>query len=120
MKPETQIEQAIIDNNIGMYDICKDSIDNFEYWIAGPYMGGKVPIGLDLCTFPEGNWAKFTTKGPLPKSLQTLNTYIWDEWMKKEGLKHGAYGNVTIEVYSNGDSSSNDYECGIWVPVKEL
>ena len=32
--------------------------------------------------------------------------------------KYQANGMATLEVYSSGDPQSADYECGIWVPVK--
>ena len=118
MKPETPIEEAIVTNGIGMFAICTESENGFEYWIAGLYRGGDVPEGLELYSFPESNWAVFTTKGACPKSLQTLNTYVWQEWFPNEGQKYSANGMATLEVYSSGDPQSPDYECGIWVPVK--
>lgn len=30
-------------------------------------------------TFPESDWAMFSAKGPLPGSLQALNTRVWEE-----------------------------------------
>lgn len=30
-------------------------------------------------TFPESDWAVFSAKGPLPDSLQALNTRVWEE-----------------------------------------
>ncbi len=40
MKPETEIEEAILKNGIGMFAICAESQNGFEYWIAGQYQGG--------------------------------------------------------------------------------
>lgn len=118
MKPETLVEKAILANGIGMFAICTESENGFAYWIAGLYRGGDVPEGLELYTFPESNWAVFTTKGACPESLQTLNTYVWQEWFPNEGQKNQANGMATLEVYSSGDPQSADYECGIWVPIK--
>jgi len=59
MKPETPVEAAILENGIGMFAICADGENGFAYWIAGLYKGGKVPEGLELFTFPEGDWAIF-------------------------------------------------------------
>ena len=39
MKPETPIEEAIVTNGIGMFAICTESENCFEYWIAGLYRG---------------------------------------------------------------------------------
>lgn len=118
MVPETPMERAILENSIGMFAICDEKEDGFEYWIAGLYKGGEVPEGLKLYTFPESDWAMFSAKGPLPGSLQTLNTYVWQEWYPNEGKRYMSGGNVMMEVYTPGNMQSPDYECGIWVPVK--
>ena len=118
MVPETPIEQAILENGIGMFAICDEKENGFEYWIAGLYKGGEVPEGLALYSFPECDWATFSAKGPLPGSLQALNTYVWQEWYPNEGRQYTGNGNAMLEVYTPGDMQSPDYECGIWVPLK--
>ena len=95
MKPETPVEEALLANNIGMFAICTESENGFDYWIAGLYQA-------------------------MPEALQTLNTYVWQEWFPNEGQKFQANGMATLEVYSAGDPQSPDYECGIWVPVKKI
>ena len=118
MKPENDVERAILENGIGMYAICSESECGFTYWIAGLYQGGAVPEGLELYSFPESSWAVFTARGPMPGSLQTLNTVVWQEWFPNEGQKYHANGTATLEVYSAGNPQSPDYECGIWVPIQ--
>ena len=88
-----------------------------ENAVEKAYKGGEVPGGLELYSFPASEWAVFTTKGPMPASLQTLNTAVWQEWFPNEGQKYHANGNATLEVYSAGNPQSPDYECGIWVPI---
>jgi len=117
MTPETDVEKAILANGIGLFAICNETADGFEYWIAGLYQGGDVPEGLRLYTFPESEWAKFSAKGPLPGSLQTLNTQVWQEWYPSVADQHQGNGMAMLEVYSAGDMRSPDYECGIWIPV---
>ena len=117
MQPETAVEQAILENGVGLFAICDEQEGAFEYWIAGLYKGGQVPEGLKLYTFPESDWAMFSAKGALPKSLQDLNTQVWQEWYPTEGQKYMGNGNAMLEVYSPGDMQSPDYECGIWVPI---
>ena len=108
-------------SNVGrLFAICSESENGFLYWIAGLYQGGDVPEGLELYSFPASDWAIFTAKGPMPESLQTLNTAVWQEWFPNEGQKFQANGKATLEVYSQGDPQSLDYECGIWVPVQEV
>lgn len=118
MLPETPTEKAILENSIGMFAICDEKESGFEYWIAGLYKGGEVPVGLKLYSFPESEWAMFSAKGPLPDSLQALNTYVWQEWYPNEGRRYMGNGSAMLEVYTPGDMQSPDYECGIWVPVK--
>lgn len=117
MEPKTPTEKAILENNIGMFAICKEKENCFDYWIAGLYKGGEVPDGLELYTFPEGDWAIFSAKGSLPGSLQNLNTHVWQEWYPGEGKKHMGNDCVMLEVYTPGDMQSPDYECGIWVQL---
>ena len=118
MQPENAVEHAILENGIGMYAICAESENGFAYWIAGLYRGGEVPEGLELFSFPAGEWAVFTTRGPIPESLQALNKAVWQEWLPHEGQKRGANGRATLEVYSAGNPQSPDYECGILVPIR--
>ena len=61
----------------------------------------------------------FSAKGPLPGSLQALNTQVWQEWYPNEGQKYRGNDNAMLEVYSPGDMRSSDYEFGIWVPIRK-
>lgn len=54
MQPETDVEKAILDNGIGMFAICADAENGFEYWIAGLYQGGAVPAGPGVACHPAG------------------------------------------------------------------
>ena len=118
MQPETPMEKAILENGIGLFAICDEKEGAFEYWIAGLYRGGEVPEGLKKRAFPEGDWAMFSTKGPLPGSLQALNAQVLQEWLPGEGRRCGADGKTMLEVYAPGNMRSPGYECGIWVPVR--
>ena len=113
------MEQALLENRIWIwrFAICEQKADCFEFWIAGLYRGGAVPEGLKLYRFPESDWAVFSARGPLPGSLQTLNTYIWQTWYPAEGQQVVGNGAAALEVYSAGDMQSPDYACGIWVPI---
>ncbi len=117
MKPENPLEAAVLENRIGMFAICVNGEGGFDYWIAGLYQGGDVPEGLELYTFPAGDWAVFTAKGPIPESLQALNTEVWEEWIPRNGQKYQADTKATLEVYAAGDNRSADYESGIWIPI---
>ena len=117
--PETPLEQAIVENRIGMYGICLDDRgdDQFQYLIAGPYAGGNVPEGLTVHAFPALTWAKFRSTGPLPGALQAINTRIFREWLPGNP-DWAADRNCTVEYYAPGDPQAADYECAIWLPVR--
>ena len=102
MQPETAVEKAILENGVGLFAICYEKEGSFEYWIAGLYKGGQVPEGLKLYTFPESDWAQFSAKGPLPGSLQELNTQVWQEWYPNEGQKYRGNGNAMLEFEAPG------------------
>lgn len=114
-------EQAIIDNCVGEYGVCIDDLGGgrFRYLIAGKYTGGAVPESMKLVELPAGDWAKFKCVGPIPASLQALNTQVFREWLpgNPDYEISGAYN---LEWYScDGDKCDADYESGIWVPVKK-
>ena len=119
--PANPCEQALVDNCIGEYGVCIDDIpgNRFRYLIAGRYTGGPVPEGMVLYEFPRGEWAVFNCVGPMPESLQSLNTRIFREWLPGNP-DYELSGNATVEWYDcvNGEKSDPDYHSAIWVPVK--
>lgn len=119
-KPETAIERAIVENNIGMFGVCLEegSPNFFTYMAAGHYKGGGVPEGLTVREIPEASWAKFQVTGPLPGALQTLNTQIFQEWLPGNPDYELAFP-VNLELYGVGDGNSANYESAIWLPVTE-
>ena len=110
--------RAIIDNCIGEYGVCIDNAGKLRYLIAGRYTGGDVPDGMTLFEFPQGEWVKFKCKGPMPDALQSLNTKVFKEWLPGNPEFEIA-GGYNIEWYScDGEKTDENYESGIWVPVK--
>lgn len=119
MKPENAEEQAVLDNQIGCFGVCIMAEDGskFEYMIAGEYKGGEIPLSMKLYEFPESDWIMFSAKGVMPEALQKLNDYIWCEWCKEHEGEYDLGVDANIEWYSCGNPKSEDYECGIWLPV---
>ena len=113
-------EQAIIDNCIGEYGVCIDDVGGgkFRYLIAGHYTGGEVPEGMTLYEIPGGEWAKFRGVGPVPESLQSLNTQIFREWLPGNP-DYEMTGSCNLEWYScDGWKTDADYQFAIWLPVR--
>ena len=101
-----------------MLGICINNTEGleFEYGIGSlkDYCN-EVPEGFKQIDIPEHLWGKFYTKGKMPKAIQNL----WKEvigWI--ENSEYEIAANYDFECYSEGDSDSDDYVSGIWVPLK--
>ena len=105
----------------GMFGICydenKDS-KSFSYMIADIHNPDReIPDGYVTKTFPAVTWAIFPCKGAMPKALQDVNTRIWNEWLPN-CREYELAGNYNIEMYTDGDTNSDDYYSEIWIPVR--
>ena len=111
----------------GMFGINIDpqmGNDKFEYLIADIYNPAMdIPEGFTVRTIPAFTWAVFPCKGPLPQSLQGVNTKIFSEWLPALQDYEFAAGYCT-EMYDAPDkypkgTSDENYYTEIWVPVKK-
>lgn len=111
----------------GMFGINIDpkmGNESFEYLIADIYNPCMdIPDGFTVKTIPAFTWAIFPCKGPLPGSLQNVNTKIFSEWLP--ALKDFEFtAGYCIEMYDdptkypNGTSDEN-YYTEIWIPVRK-
>lgn len=120
--PANDYEKALVENCIGEYGVCIDDLGSgkFRYLIAGKYTGGNVPEGMVLYEFPMSDWAVFDCIGPMPESLQSLNTRIFKEWLPGNP-DYEIAGNANVEWYDslNGEKSDPDYHSAIWIPVRK-
>jgi len=105
----------------GMYGVCMDSDGvKFDYMIADNYLPwNEIPEGYETRVIPAGTWAVFPCRGPLPKSLQDVNTKIWSEWLPS-CKEYKLAGNYNIELYTPPTENPDDYYCEIWVPVEKI
>ncbi len=104
----------------GVFGVCVDMDGkDFDYWIADNYVPWEnVPEGCDTRVIPGGLWAEFKCKGPLPNSLQSVNTQIWSEWLPS--LKgYTLAGNYSIEMYCPPAEKPEDTLSYIWIPLKK-
>lgn len=64
--------------------------------------------------------AVFDCIGPIPESLQSLNTRIFKEWLPGNP-DYELCGNANVEWYDcvNGEKTDKDYHSAIWIPVKK-
>lgn len=111
----------------GMFGINIDpqmGNEKFEYIIADIYNPSvDIPDGLTVRTIPAFTWAVFPCKGPLPYSLQGVNTKIFSEWLPALQDYEFAAG-YCVEMYDapnkypNGTNDEN-YYTEIWIPVRK-
>ncbi len=88
----------------------------FEYYIAVSSTK-TVPEGMEEYQVPACTWAIFECKGPMPGAIQKMQERIMTEWFPESGYQYA--DGPDIELYGEGDQSSDDYICWIWVPVKK-
>lgn len=107
--------------NVGKYGICIDegtTGNELLYLIAGDYNGNPIQEGFKAVKIPTLTWAKFICIGPMPESLQSLNTRIFNEWLPENEDYEIAAG-YNIELYEKGDINDSNYRSEIWIPVKK-
>ncbi|MDR2600547.1 MAG: effector binding domain-containing protein, partial [Oscillospiraceae bacterium] len=107
----------------GQFGICFDHNTNsklFNYMIADSIEGKEnVPDKFTKKEIPAKTWAVFPVKGAMPKALQDVNSEIWGQWVPN-CKEYDIDGNINIEMYSCGDTNSDDYYSEIWIPVKKV
>lgn len=104
----------------GMFGVCSDMDGtNFDYWIADLYMPWEeYPQECSTYQIPEGLWALFKCVGPLPGSMQSVNTKIWSEWLPS--LKeYELAGNYSLEFYLPPAKNPADTVSYIAIPIKK-
>ncbi|MCR4840578.1 MAG: AraC family transcriptional regulator [Lachnospiraceae bacterium] len=105
----------------GMFGICADMDGkNFNYLIADLYEPWKdIPDGCETFQVPGGLWAVFMCKGPMPESMQQVNTQIWSEWLPS--LKgYTLAGNYSMEFYLPPAKNPADTLNYICIPLKKV
>ena len=105
----------------GTFGICTDMDGkNFDYWIADLYLPWEdIPEGCCTYQIPGGLWALFRCEGPLPDSMQKVNTQIWSEWLPTlQG--YTLAGNYSLEFYLPPAKEPADTVSYICIPLKKI
>ena len=92
---------------------CMEGKD-FDYYISAA-SDKPLPDGLAEYEVPAATWAIFECVGAMPKAIQELQTRIVSEWLPVSGYEYADAPD--IEVYLEGDQSSQSYKCEVWLPV---
>lgn len=89
---------------------------SFDYYIAVS-SDQPAPEGMAEYEVPACTWAIFECKGPMPTAIQAMQQRIVTEWLPNSGYQYADAPD--IEQYTEGDQSSGDYVCYIWLPIKK-
>lgn len=99
----------------GILGICTCMDGNeFDYYISVS-SGKPLSDGLVEYTVPACTWAVFECVGAMPRAIQELQTRIVSEWLPVSGYEYADAPD--IEVYPEGDQSSPNYKCEVWLPI---
>lgn len=111
----------------GMFGINSDlqmGNETFEYLIADVYHPATdIPQGFQVRTIPAFTWAVFPCRGPLPSTMQDVNTKLFSEWLPAQKEYEYAAG-YCVEMYDAPDkypkgTEDENYYAEIWIPVKK-
>ncbi|MDL2225858.1 GyrI-like domain-containing protein [Eubacteriales bacterium OttesenSCG-928-M02] len=87
---------------------------DFDYYIAVA-SDAPVPAGMEAFTIPPCTWAIFECKGPVPTAVQEMQKRVVTEWLPTSGYE---YANAPdIELYTDGDNTSDDFITYIYLPI---
>ncbi|QDQ03379.1 AraC family transcriptional regulator [Lysinibacillus fusiformis] len=100
----------------GVMGVC-DMIDHdsMNYWIATNH-AGTDSHGFATFTVPAAKWVVFEVRGAMPTAITTMWAKIYQEWLPSNAFE--LTGGPELEVYSDGDASSDHYHSEIWLPIK--
>ncbi|TDL31059.1 AraC family transcriptional regulator [Jeotgalibacillus sp. S-D1] len=103
----------------GILGVCVDKStvmpDTIEYWVAAAHAGDSAGR-FQTMELPASKWAVFEVRGAMPHAIQDMWNRIYTEWFPSSNYKHA--GTPDLEVYSDGDPTSESYYSEIWIPVK--
>lgn len=108
---------ALIDGTVeGLIGICEvTSKDMMNYWIAASH-AEEYSGDLEIHTVPASKWAIFEVHGAMPDAMPIMWQKIFQEWLPSHPYELAE--SPELEVYGEGNPSSDDYYSEIWIPIK--
>ena len=105
----------------GMLGICFSSelsAGRFPYGIGVEYDGREVDSDLEVITIPASTFAVFKSKGKMPDAfVETYHRIVTEFFPQSSQYEYGE--SVEFEVYPSQNTNDPNYECEIWIAVKE-
>ena len=105
----------------GLLGICFSSqlcAEQFPYGIGVEYDGRKTDEDFETVTVPAHTYAVFTSRGKMPEAFaQTYNRIVTEFFPQSSQYEYAE--DIEFEVYPSADTQNPDYQCEIWIAVKE-
>lgn len=105
----------------GLLGICFSSeldAEQFPYGVGVEYDGRKVDDDLEIAAIPANTYAVFTSKGKMPDAfVETYHRIVTEFFPQSTQYEYAE--NVEFEVYFSENTSDPNYQCEIWIAVKE-
>lgn len=100
---------------LGVSIAAREYNTDFDYYIAAST--NKKVAGFEEAVIPACTWAVFECVGKMPEAFVALQKRIVTEWFPSSGYEFAQ--SCAIEVYPEGDQTTDDYKCEIWLPVRK-
>ena len=111
-------ENPVMKGLLGICFSAELNADQFPYGIGVEYDGRKIDDDLEIVTIPANTYAVFTSKGKMPDAFVETYHRIVTEFFPQSAQYEYAE-NVEFEVYSSQDTTNPNYQCEIWIAVRE-
>ena len=104
-----------VDGVLGICVVPDIDSDALDYYIATAYEK-EAPEGMEELFVPDCTYAVFECRGKIPFSVQDMTRRLYGEWLPNSGYE---WANAPdIERYFDGDPTSEEYVCELWLPVR--
>ncbi len=111
-------EEPVMKGLLGICFSAEFDAKQFPYGIGVEYDGRKIDSDLEVVTIPANTYAVFTSKGKMPDAfIETYHRVVTEFFPQSAQYEYAE--NVEFEVYSSADVSDPNYQCEIWIAVKE-
>lgn len=105
----------IIKGVLGICSLSEQDETVLNYYIATA-SNEKLPDEMEEFYISDCTYAVFDCRGKIPLSIQEMSKRIYNEWLPNSGYEW--INAPDIERYLDGNPTSDDYVCELWLPVK--
>ncbi|MFY0674667.1 MAG: GyrI-like domain-containing protein [Bacteroidia bacterium] len=91
--------------------------NEFSKWAAAKVEGdAQIPKGMDQLTIPDGKYAVFQHKGPMPKFIENI-MYIFNQWLPNSEYELDDRPHFELLPANYPGPMDPNAEEEIWIPI---